>query len=259
MKFCPNCGNKVNPEDNVCSNCGYRLKPSNTDNVGQPTQQQNQVQYPTRSTQQNQQTPKKKHTAYKVFITLGILAVLGEVGYIAYQHLNQSSSSQIMSTSSSSSNASNATSGESSSQTKNSTSQNEGYWNNEKETKFESFFADWSRGMKQDYTKYTGGQLKTASGSEYPEMFDRFDVNDEPVSIGLSSDGKGNNDYNVVAMYNYNKPGAPGTGHITYFFAFHNGEPVVLVDQTTNGDRVKATVTENKKLSDGFAEIAKSN
>lgn len=256
MKFCPNCGNKVNPENNVCSNCGYRLKQKNTGESQQPAQQA-QGQYPSRSTMHsnNQQVPKKKHTAYKVFITLGILAVLGEGGYIAYQHFNQSSSSQMMTTSSSSSSTNNSTSGESS-QASSSSSQSNGYWNNEKEAKFESFFADWSRGMDQDYTKYTGGQLKTASGSEFPAMFDRFDVNDQPVSIGLSNNGEGNNDYNVVAMYNYNKPGAPGTMHITYFFAFHNGEPVVLVDQSTNGSRIKATVTENKKLSDGFAQIA---
>lgn len=259
MKFCPNCGNKVNPKDNVCSNCGYRLKKPSSDNVNSGSQ--NSSQFPTRTIHQNTQLPKKKHTAYKVFITLGLLAVLGEGGYIAYQHFNQSSSSQVIQSTSSSSNSSNSSASTSSAESNqasdsNSTSQSNGYWNSDKESKFESFFADWSAGMNQDYTKYTGGQLRTASGSEFPAMFDRFDVNDKPVTIGLSKNGEGNNDYNVVAIYNHNSHTAPAAGHITYFFAFHNGEPVVLVDQTTNGDRIKATVTENKKLSDGFDRIA---
>ncbi|QNQ82875.1 DUF4767 domain-containing protein [Lactobacillus sp. PV012] len=256
MKFCPNCGNKVKPEDNVCSNCGYRLK-QKSNQASQP----NSDSYPapaTRTEISRQSPSKKKHTAYKVFITLGILAVLGEGGYIAYQHFNQSSTSQIESSANSTNSSSSVTKTSSgkSSQESTTTSQSSGYWNSEKEAKFESFFADWAAGMNQNYTKYTGGQLRTDSGSEFPKMFDRFDVNDEPVSIGMSENGEGNNDYNVVAMYNYNKPGAPGTLHITYFFAFHNGNPVVLVDQSTNGDRIKATETENKKLSEGFVRIA---
>lgn len=86
---------------------------------------------------------------------------------------------------------------------------------------------------------------------DYPAGFDKFDV-DDPVSIGMDKDGCGSNDYKVVAIYNHGNY----EFHITYFFAFYNGQPVVLVDQTTNGDRIRAKVTNNQKLKAYFTRIA---
>ena len=54
-------------------------------------------------------------------------------------------------------------------------------------------------------------------------------------------DERGSNDYNVIAIYNYGNY----EFHVTYFFAFHNGQSVVLVNQTTNGDRIRVKVTNN--------------
>lgn len=128
-------------------------------------------------------------------------------------------------------------------------------WNSEKQDKLDDFFDDWADSMDQEYDKYDGdGQIKTAAGEEFPKDFDRVQVNGQKVSMSYEPDGKGNSDYNVVAIYNYDKGQA--AGHITYFFAFHNSQPIVLVDETTNGDYVQAKETANKDLINGFNSIA---
>lgn len=80
-----------------------------------------------------------------------------------------------------------------------------------------------------------------------------------------STTGTGNYDYNVVAMYNYNKsPQGDGNAstniseyHITYAFAYHNGQPVALVSQSTNGGMVW-TPTKNATVQSNWARIAGS-
>lgn len=42
---------------------------------------------------------------------------------------------------------------------------------------------------------------------------------------------------------------------ITYFFCFHNGKPVALVDQTRDGEP-SAHPTINQDIRDNFARIA---
>lgn len=128
-------------------------------------------------------------------------------------------------------------------------------WNSEKQDKLDDFFDDWADSMDQEYDKYDGDeQLKTAAGEEFPKDFDRVQVNGQKVSMSYEPDGKGNSDYNVVAIYNYDKGQA--ASHITYFFAFHDDQPIVLVDETTNGDYVQAKETANKDLINGFNAIA---
>lgn len=128
-------------------------------------------------------------------------------------------------------------------------------WNSDKQDKLDDFFDEWADTMDQEYDKYDGsGQIKTAAGEEFPKDFNRVQVNGKKVSIAYEPDGRGNNEYNVVAIYNYDKD--QGASHITYFFAFHDGQPIVLVDETTNGDYVQAKETANKDLINGFNAIA---
>lgn len=134
-------------------------------------------------------------------------------------------------------------------------SSDESIWNSEKQDKLDDFFFDWADGMDQDYDEYDGsGQIKTAAGEEFPKDFDRVSMNGQKVSLAYEPDGKGNSDYNVVAIYNYDKGEA--ASHITYFFAFHDNQPIVLVDETTNGDTVQVKETANKDLINGFNAIA---
>ena len=218
--------------------------------------------------QKPKQKPTKKSsgTFFKVFIGICILALLGEGGYLLYEHFNDNSTQTIQSDNNASQSSSAANSSTSrdnhdsdttssnaqASNSSDSTSNSNDDWNSSKQAKFDDFFDNWAEGMDQDYTKYSGSGTFKAGPTEYPTEFDRFDVDDQPVSIGMSKDGKGNYDYNVVGIYNH----GDGEFHITYFFTFHNGQPVVLVDQTTNGDRIKAKETDNKKLREGFARIA---
>ena len=283
MKFCPNCGHEVKPSDNVCGNCGHRLNPVKSDQVQKQAQQslnsnQPQEPAPRRRAQQKavkkqkpkQKSPKKSSgTFFKVFIGLCILALLGEGGYLLYEHFNDNSTQTVQSdnnASQSSSEANSSTShadhdtnttsnnAQASNSSDSSSNSNDG-WNSSKQAKFDNFFDNWADGMDQDYTKVNNNGTFKAGPAEYPAAFDKFDVDGEPVTIGMSRDGSGNKDYNVVAVYNHGNY----EFHITYFFAFHNGQPVVLVDQTTNGDRIEAKVTDNKKLREGFARIAQGN
>lgn len=113
--------------------------------------------------------------------------------------------------------------------------------------------------MHQSYTKYNDhDDLSIATGSKYPSDLSKTIVNGSSDSIGWAPSGKGKYDYNVVALYNYNKGGAPVGGHITYAFAFHDGDPVALVDQSTNGTP-DWTPTKNTDVSSNFAKIANGN
>lgn len=107
--------------------------------------------------------------------------------------------------------------------------------------------------MKQAYTKYDGKhELKLATGVKYPSQLKATTVNGQHDSIGWSPKGTGKYAYNVVALYNDNQG---GNQHITYAFAFHDGQPVALVDQSTNGTP-NWTPTRNADVANGFSQIA---
>lgn len=128
-------------------------------------------------------------------------------------------------------------------------------WDDAKQNKLDNFFDEWAKTMQQSYNKYSGsGQIETAAGEKFPQDFDKVQVNGTKASLAYHPDGKGDADYNVVAIYNYDK--GEGASHVTYFFAFHNNQPVVLVDETTNGDYVQVKETANQDLINGFNDIA---
>lgn len=132
-------------------------------------------------------------------------------------------------------------------------------WNNSKDEQLETFINKWAPTMKQTYTKYDGtNSLKTSVGSVYPDDLSKVNVNGEKTSIGWSKDGEGNYTYNVVAIYNYDGTEPPMPNHITYFFAFRDGQPVVLVDQSRDGTPDLGE-TQNTQVRSNFAKIADSN
>lgn len=138
-----------------------------------------------------------------------------------------------------------------------STHQSSALWNQSKAEQLDQFMKQWAPTMHQSYTRYNGNtDLKTASGSRFPSDFKKSTVNNSNDSIGWNPKGKGTYDYNVVALYNYNRSGAPVGGHITYAFAFHDGQPVALVDETTNGN-ANWTETKNTDVEGNFEQIAK--
>ena len=140
----------------------------------------------------------------------------------------------------------------------NSSKQSSQLWNKSKDQQLSDFINQWAPTMGQSYTKYDGHtDIRTKSGMHYPSDFDQTTVNGTHDSMGWAPSGKGSYDYNVVALYNYDRPGG-AAGHITYAFAFHDGQPVALVDQSTNGT-ANWTPTKNADVSSNFARIANGN
>lgn len=128
-------------------------------------------------------------------------------------------------------------------------------WNKSKDHQLTDFMNQWAPTMGQSYVKYDGHHdLRTKSGMHYPADFGKTTVNGENESISWSPSGKVSSDYNVVALYNYDRPGNAAT-HVTYAFAFHDGKPVALVDTTTNGT-ANWKPTANTDVQRNFARIA---
>ena len=129
------------------------------------------------------------------------------------------------------------------------------FWDTAKDNQLESFIDQWAPTMKQSYVKYDGtNSLKTSTGTVYPDDLSKVTVQGANASIGWSKDGSNKYTYNVVAIYNYDGVVPPLPNHITYFFAFQNGEPIVLVDQSRDGTP-NLTETENTKVKSSFADI----
>ncbi|APU70982.1 DUF4767 domain-containing protein [Companilactobacillus crustorum] len=130
-------------------------------------------------------------------------------------------------------------------------------WNSDKDVKLKEFINQWAPTMHQSYVKYDGKHsLNISNGTTYPDDLKHVKIGNNNASIGWNKTGKGNYQYNVVAIYNYNENESSLSDHITYFFTFHNGKPIVLVDQTTNGTP-NLFPTENNVLKNGFENIAK--
>jgi len=128
-------------------------------------------------------------------------------------------------------------------------------WNDDKDAKLKKFINQWAPTMNQTYLQYDGkDSIKTSAGTTYPDDLKHVTVAGNKTSISWNKNGNGNYKYNVVAIYNYNGSETASAAHITYFFAFHNDKPVVLVDQSTNGTP-DLLVTKNNVLQSGFVNI----
>ncbi|WP_125712244.1 Lreu_0056 family protein [Companilactobacillus kedongensis] len=136
------------------------------------------------------------------------------------------------------------------------TKQGDTLWDSSKDSKLKSFIDQWAPTMKQSYVKYNGkNSLKTSTGTRYPDDLSNVTVEGANTSIGWSKDGEGNYDYDVVAIYNYDGTVPPLPNHITYFFTFHKGQPIVLVDQSRDGTP-NLKETENNDVKSAFSNIA---
>lgn len=139
-------------------------------------------------------------------------------------------------------------------------------WSDDKEEELADFMDSFGKKMKQDYEEYNGDDsIKTDAGETYPDDFDDRtfklysddDKDGKKIDIGYDPDlEKDDYDYHVVAIFNADV-GNPEQ-HITYFFCVYDNEPVVLVDQTTNGNDCMVKETDNKDLKSSFAKILTS-
>lgn len=148
-------------------------------------------------------------------------------------------------------------------------------WSDEQRDRLISYMDEFGDKMHQPYSHYTGsGSITTAAGQEYPSFLsegkfklssgekDSRDPEDmDSINLKWNPDvtdkDNDSNTYNVVAIFNYN--GKSAEQHITYLFCFYHGEPVALVDQTTNGEYTVVHATANHDLTSNFEEIANND
>lgn len=141
-------------------------------------------------------------------------------------------------------------------------------WNQSKNQKLASFMQKWGTTMNQQYKSYGPENNTNFYGIAFPQQFNQtlLKVDNQPVSMKWSNDGTGNADYNVVAIYCDSDTAQAMNEHL-YLFTFHNGNPVVLITQQTNGNVTKAAnngpddglhfkETSNQDLANGFKAIA---
>lgn len=138
-------------------------------------------------------------------------------------------------------------------------------WNQSKDGKLATYIKKWGPTLDQSYTQYQPGHNVDFYGLNYPSDLAnyKFNLDGTMATAKQSNNGDGNSDYNVVAIYSDidsigSKPGA-----YIYFFAFHNGQPVALVSDQTNGnvqtDGLAVRETENPDIKQAFVDIVNGN
>ena len=153
-----------------------------------------------------------------------------------------------------------STSESTASATSSSTKKSSALWNHTKAQKLSTFMSAWGNVMDQQYEESTVSSPVNFYGMKFPQDLSeiRFKVDDADATIESSTSGTGNKDYELVAVYS-DAATAKSMGAHLYFFTLHNGSPVTLITQQTNGDVQSDGLyfkpTANKSLSNGFATI----
>lgn len=231
MRFCENCGTKLDDQDEFCPNCGKPVT-------------KGESSYTNRGSIKDYS---KWFTGKNRWYIAGVIIVIVLLG--GFWWLYSTSSSQKTAS------WSNTASGKLSTSKNNTskTSISSKLWDSSKDGQLNSFIESWEPNMNQSYAKLTSSDYSNKN-------FKNNTVDNSSAKIGWSKDGTGSYDYNVVAMYNYNKQGTAasakiGEQHITYAFAFHNDQPIALVSETSNGN-MNWSETQNSDVKSNFASIA---
>lgn len=135
-------------------------------------------------------------------------------------------------------------------------------WDAQKKQELAAFMQTWGESMNQQYTSYDEAHSSNYAGLHFPADFGQYTmaVDEVTATIAWSTNGLGEADYNVVAVYCDVDGGTIG-GHL-YLFAFtQTKEPVVLIteqNQAMPDNRLHFTKTKNKELQAGFVQIART-
>lgn len=108
----------------------------------------------------------------------------------------------------------------------------------------------------QTYQFYDGKKnLKTKKGATYPGVLatNRFVLNKKSIKIGYSPTGKAKYDYNVLAIANDDFK----SWHNTYLFCLKSDKPVILLDQSRNGNPIVVKVVKDTSLNKIFSQLVK--
>lgn len=137
-------------------------------------------------------------------------------------------------------------------------------WNTDKAQELNSFMASWGQTMGQQYEEYAPGNNVDLYGLQVPDAVLpktstgwTVAVNEAPVVIDWSTDGKNAEGYALVAVYSDAATQAYCEQHV-YFFTIVDGTPQVLVTMQNQGnenDYLYFSETENAELKAGFEKI----
>lgn len=134
-------------------------------------------------------------------------------------------------------------------------------WSKTKAQRLVYFMRRWQIPMDQIYQQYQPGKDVDFYSLKMPSELEDFKINldQQKYQAAWSEDGSGQADYNVVAIYSDIEAIEYRPGAYMYWFAFKQGQPVVLVTAQTNGDvttnGISFAVTANEKLTQGFKQI----
>lgn len=186
---------------------------------------------------------------------MGILLLGGCGSQSSQSSTNKQAADKGLQTSQTASQSSKISQTQSTKSSSSSQTQSKALWDSKRDAQLTAFIKQWEQTMGQSYDKYDGKTpLETLSGT-FPADLGNESVDGQTNVLGWSPDGSGNNTYNVVAIYNYVGTEPPLPNHIAYFFAFHDGQPVVIADQSRDGGP-RATFTKNTDLKSNFEKIA---
>ena len=209
-----------------------------------------------------------------IIVACVLVIAAGVVVYLTVQSGKSSNSASEVATSknkhkgssTSSSSLSQSSSSEESSSDDQSSKFAQSGWSSDQEAQLASFMNRFGTKMKQKYKEYNGQEsIETLAGEKYPDDFNNrtFKIysdnskKTETINIGWDPSLKKDYDYHVVSIFNCNV-GNPEQ-HITYLFSVHDGQPVALVDQTTNGSDCMVKETANQEVRTAFANIFEGN
>ncbi|KRL05099.1 DUF4767 domain-containing protein [Liquorilactobacillus oeni] len=135
-----------------------------------------------------------------------------------------------------------------------------GLWNTEKAVLLRKFVNQWQQAMKQNYTSYSPRNSVSFYGVKFPAELKKghIEVNNDKSTLEWSETGRGNKEYEVVAVYSDINADYTTNKHL-YLFAFHHGRPVVLItqqNQETVDKMLYFKPTQNSDLQAGFSNIA---
>ncbi|WGI20061.1 DUF4767 domain-containing protein [Latilactobacillus sakei] len=132
-------------------------------------------------------------------------------------------------------------------------------WSSAKSQALKTYMTSFSQSMNQQYVEYAPGQDGEYYGIQFPDYLekDKVAVDDQHVTAAWSENGVGQADYQVVGIYSdYNT--APSMGAHLYLFTIHDGQPVVLITEQTQGmpdNLMHFKETANTDLKQNFTQI----
>jgi|GEM_PF-4921919 len=220
--------------------------------------------------QRSVETPHKKNNWVIPVIVVGVI-IIGGGGYFAATHTHMSGNQSTSEVKRSSAIAT-SKKDSSSTKTKSSSQQNQSStpddtktsdvtpgWSSAKLADLSNFMSQWEMTMGQQYQGTYDNQVVDRLGYTFLNMIQngkldgKIALNGTVTDVVWDADGKSSGDYQAVAF-------ASGTisGQMyptSYLFVIDHGNPVVYVTQTTNGDVLYFTPTENNDLQSGFENV----